>query len=223
MSIVLPRLPYANNALEPYMSQNTLEYHYGKHHKNYVDTLNRLIDGTALEELELEEIMASTLQVKQKIYNNAAQAWNHEFFWNCLTPRADEPSKELQNIFVENFSSFDQFKEEFEEQANEQFGSGWAWLVKDVNGNLKIRSLPEAGNPLIEFNEIPLLTCDVWEHAYYLDYKNERSKYLRKFWHLVNWDFVEGNLSHKVELYEGTPAATKDDFPLHETIVSSDT
>lgn len=197
MAIEFPKLPYALEALEPQMSKRTLEFHYGKHHKKYVDTLNELIKGTEFDQKSLEEILEASVGKKQKIYNNAAQAWNHTFFWNCLIPSGRKPSEDLTNTIAKSFGSLDEFKSEFETMAKDLFGSGWAWLVKDKQGLLKIRTLGNAGNPLAEFGETPLLTCDVWEHAYYLDYQNERPKFLKNFWDLVNWEFVEASLEQE--------------------------
>jgi len=199
MAIELPNLPYSTNALEPQISRQTLEFHYGKHHKHYVETLNELIQGTSLDRKNLEEIMSSTVGKKQKLYNNAAQTWNHTFFWNCMVTSGRKPSTELTKTIEKNFGSFDDFKNEFATEAKDLFGSGWTWLVKDKRGKLKIRSLGNAGNPLAEFGDTPLLTCDVWEHAYYLDYKNERPKFLEHFWKIINWEFVEANLEQASE------------------------
>ncbi len=194
MSIQLPILPYSLDALEPQISREALEVHYKKHHQNYVDTLNELIRGTSLEDKSLEEIMFLSFERKQKIHNNACQVWNHTFFWNCLIPSGHEPSKNLTEVIEENFGTVEDLKNEFATAAKALFGSGWVWLVKDKWGKLKVRSLGNAGNPLVDLGEIPLLTCDVWEHAYYLDYKNERAKFLENFWEIVNWEFVEDNL-----------------------------
>ncbi len=199
MAIRLPNLPYAMDALEPYMSKQTLAFHYGKHHKKYVETLNDLIKGTSLDRKSLEEIMMATLSKKNKIYNNAAQAWNHTFFWNCLEGKGQKPSTELTKTIKKSFGSLGDFKNEFATEAKDLFGSGWTWLVKDKKGKLKIRSLSNAGNPLVECGETPLLTCDVWEHAYYLDYQNERPKFLENFWKIVNWDFLASNLEEDAE------------------------
>lgn len=199
MAIEFPPLPFAKDALEPHMSQKTLEFHYGKHHKKYVDTTNELIKGTPLDKKTLEEIMIASANKQKKLYNNAAQAWNHEFFWNCLTGDTNDPSAELKAEIEKNWESFAEFKTDFTNQAKALFGSGWVWLVKDKKGQIKIRCLPDAGNPLAENKEVPLLTCDVWEHAYYLDYQNERPKFLDGFWKLVNWEFVEANLNQGLE------------------------
>lgn len=197
MAITLPPLPFESNALEPFMSKRTLDFHHGKHHKKYVDTTNELIQGTAFENASLEAIMLASAAGGGKLFNNSAQAWNHGFFWNCLTPPDRGPSANLEKIIERNFGSLDAFKKEFTDKGKEQFGSGWAWLVKDTRGRLAVRALGNAGNPLVE-DEVPLLTCDVWEHAYYLDYQNERPDYLENFWRIVNWEFVEANLDSAI-------------------------
>ncbi|HRX21515.1 MAG TPA: Fe-Mn family superoxide dismutase [Syntrophomonadaceae bacterium] len=187
----LPALPYSNDALEPVISKETIEYHYGKHHQTYVTNLNKLIVGTEFENLPLEEIIKKS---SGGIFNNAAQVYNHTFYWNCLAPKAGgEPAGKLAEAINEAFGSFDAFKEKFSATAVGTFGSGWAWLVKNADGKLEIISTSNAGNPLTE-NKKPLLTCDVWEHAYYIDYRNARARYVEKFWNLVNWDFVASNL-----------------------------
>jgi Fe-Mn family superoxide dismutase len=187
----LPELPYAKDALTPGISAETIEYHYGKHHKAYVDNLNKLIPGTEFEKMSLEEIVK---KASGGIFNNAAQDWNHSFYWNCLSPKAGgEPAGALANAINKNFGSFAQFKEKFSNTAVTTFGSGWAWLVKNSDGTLSIESSSNAGNPLKDGKKA-LLTCDVWEHAYYIDYRNARAKYIEAFWNLVNWKFVEQNL-----------------------------
>ncbi|MDD3852375.1 MAG: Fe-Mn family superoxide dismutase [Syntrophomonadaceae bacterium] len=187
----LPALPFAQDALEPIISKETLEYHYGKHHLAYVTNLNKLIVGTEFENMSLEEII---LKSSGAIFNNAAQVFNHTFYWNCLAPKAGgEPSGKLADEINQAFGSFAGFKEKFTQTAVGTFGSGWAWLVKDRDGKLAIISTSNAGNPLTDGKE-PLLTCDVWEHAYYIDYRNARPTYVEKFWDLVNWDFVASNL-----------------------------
>ncbi|TDU28306.1 Fe-Mn family superoxide dismutase [Panacagrimonas perspica] len=190
MALTLPELPYAKNALAPHMSAETLEFHHDKHHKKYVDTANKLIAGTEFEKMEIEEIIRRS---SGKIFNNVAQAWNHAFFWNCLTPDQKSPSEKLAEALKKSFGSVDEFKSSFSKTATEAFGSGWAWLVKDTDGSLKIISTSNADTP-IKGDQKPLLTCDVWEHAYYIDYRNERPKYLEHFWNIVNWDFVGKNL-----------------------------
>lgn len=186
----LPPLPYSNDALEPVISKETIEYHYGKHHQTYVTNLNKLIVGTEFENLTLEEIIRKS---SGGIFNNAAQIFNHSFYWNCLAPRAGgEPSGKLADAINEAFGSFAAFKDKFSAAAVGTFGSGWAWLVKNADGKLEIVTTSNAGNPMTE-NKKPLLTCDVWEHAYYIDYRNARASYVEKYWELVNWDFVESN------------------------------
>jgi len=188
----LPELPYAKDALAPNISAETLEYHYGKHHKTYVDNLNKLIPGTEFENMNLEEIVK---KASGGIFNNAAQIWNHTFYWNCLSPKGGgEPSGAIANTLIENFGSFEQFKEKFTNAAVTLFGSGWTWLVKNQDGSLAIEATSNAGNPLKDGKKL-LLTCDVWEHAYYIDYRNARAKYIEAFWKLVDWEFVARNLS----------------------------
>jgi Fe-Mn family superoxide dismutase len=188
----LPDLPYAKEALAPNISAETLEYHYGKHHRTYVDNLNKLITGTEFEKMSLEEVIK---KASGGIFNNAAQVWNHTFYWNCLSPKGGgEPSGAIATAVTKNFGSFAQFKEKFTNAAVTLFGSGWAWLVRNPDGSLVIEATSNAGNPLKDGKK-PLITCDVWEHAYYIDYRNARAKYLDAFWNLVNWDFVEKNLT----------------------------
>lgn len=187
----LPELPYSMDALEPIISKETLEYHYGKHHQAYVNNLNKLISGTEFEDMSLEDIIVKS---SDGIFNNAAQVFNHTFYWNCMSPDGGgEPEGKLLEAINDSFGSFSEFKEKFAETATGTFGSGWAWLVKDENDKLEIVSKSNAGNPLTD-GQTPLLTCDVWEHAYYIDYRNARPKYVEKFWDLVNWDFVASNL-----------------------------
>lgn len=186
----LPELPYAKDALVPYISAETIEYHYGKHHATYVTNLNKLIPGTEFENLVLEEIIK---RATGGIFNNAAQVWNHTFYWHCLAPNADsEPGGTLAGAIKLAFGSFAAFKEKFTATAVGTFGSGWAWLVKNPDGTLGIESTSNAGNPMTAGKK-PLLTCDVWEHAYYIDYRNARPKYVEAFWNLVNWKFVAEN------------------------------
>ena len=187
MSIELPALPYEKNALEPHISAETLEYHYGKHHKAYVDNLNKLIAGTEFENMALEDIIR---KAQGGMFNNAAQVWNHTFYWNCLSPKGGgEPSGKLGEAITKTFGSFTAFKEEFSKTAIGTFGSGWAWLVQRPDGAVALVSTSNAATPLTG-NDKPLLTCDVWEHAYYIDYRNARPKYVEAFWNLVNWEFV---------------------------------
>lgn len=192
MAFQLPNLPYAIDALAPHISKETLEYHYGKHHKAYVDNLNKLVDGTPDAKKSLEDLIKNS---KGGIFNNAAQVWNHTFYWNCLTPKGGgEPSGQLANAIAKTFKSFATFKEEFSKTAATTFGSGWAWLVKNGDGKLEIVSTSNAGNPITD-NKKPLLTCDVWEHAYYIDYRNARPKYIENFWNLINWKFAEAEFN----------------------------
>lgn len=187
MSFELPSLPYELDALAPHISRETLEYHYGKHHQTYVDNLNKLVPGTQFADMQLDEIIKKS---SGGIFNNAAQIWNHTFYWHCLAPNSGgEPSGELAAAIKHSFGSFEQFKEKFSQAAITTFGSGWAWLVKEDDGSLAITSTANAGTPMTQ-NLTALLTCDVWEHAYYIDYRNARPKYVEHFWHLVNWDFV---------------------------------
>lgn len=196
MPISLPELPYAMDALEPHMSRGTLEFHHGKHHKSYVDKTNKLIDGTKLENAMLEEIMRATADDENQVdlFNNAAQVWNHNFFWNCMTPGGGKLTDgKLTGLLQDEFGSLNGFNTAFQEAATGRFGSGWAWLVYK-NGNLQIMSTANADNPM-QLGLTPLLTCDVWEHAYYLDYQNARAKFVETFLeHLVNWPFVEKRL-----------------------------
>jgi len=186
----LPKLPYDMSALEPHISRETLEYHYGKHHQAYVTNLNNLVVGTPFEGKSLEEIIKSSTG---GIFNNAAQVWNHTFYWHCLSPKGgNEPSGTLADSIKKSFGTFDAFKEQFTKTAIGTFGSGWAWLVENPDKNLEIISTSNAATPMTE-NKKALLTCDVWEHAYYIDYRNARPKYLDAFWKLVNWEFVNAN------------------------------
>ncbi len=188
----LPQLPYSMDGLSPLISAETLEYHYGKHHKTYVDNLNRLIKGTEYESMPLEDIIKRS---SGGVFNNAAQVWNHTFYWHCLAPGGGgEPGGELGRAIEAGFGSFENFKDEFSKAAVGLFGSGWVWLVKGSNGKLSIEPESNAGNPLTKGLK-PLLTCDVWEHAYYIDYRNARPGYIEAFWKLVNWEFVETNLT----------------------------
>jgi Fe-Mn family superoxide dismutase len=191
MKHVLMTLPYTLDALEPMMSKETLEFHYGKHHQTYVNKLNELIENTKYQDLSLVDIIASS---EGGIFNNAAQVYNHDFFWKGLTPNQKAISSKLESVINENFTSIEEFKKEFTAKAVGHFGSGWAWLVQDENKKLKIVSTVNAQTPLAD-NLKPLLVCDVWEHAYYIDVRNARPAYLENFWKLVNWDFVEENLA----------------------------
>ncbi|HEB92443.1 MAG TPA: superoxide dismutase [Fe] [Gammaproteobacteria bacterium] len=192
MAHELPALPYAQDALEPHISAETLEYHYGKHHQTYVTNLNKLIEGTEFADASLEDII---MKASGGLFNNAAQVWNHTFYWNCLAPNAGgTPSGDLATAIGSTFGSFDEFKQKFATACATNFGSGWTWLVKNSDGSLEIVNTSNAGSPLTA-GQTPLLTCDVWEHAYYIDYRNARPKYVEHFWNLVNWDFVANNFA----------------------------
>lgn len=187
----LMKLPYELNALEPQMSKETLEFHYGKHHQTYVTKLNGLIEGTKYENLSLIEIIKDS---EGGVFNNAAQVYNHDFFWNGLTPNGSAIPTDVESALTETFGSVDGFKEEFTNAAVNNFGSGWTWLVKNKEGKLEIVSTSNACTPITD-ELTPLLTCDVWEHAYYIDVRNARPAYLENFWALVNWNFVAENLA----------------------------
>jgi len=187
----LPPLPYALDALQPQISKETLEFHYGKHHQTYVTNLNNLIKGTEFESLQLEDIVKKS---SAGIFNNAAQIWNHTFYWNSLAPKAGgKPAGAVAAAIDKKWNSFDAFKEAFTKSAVGNFGSGWTWLVRKPDGGLDIVNTSNAATPLTTADK-PLLTCDVWEHAYYIDYRNRRPDYLGAFWNLVNWDFAARNL-----------------------------
>jgi Fe-Mn family superoxide dismutase len=190
MTYELPALPYAKDALAPVISAETIDYHYGKHHQAYVTNLNNLVPGTEHEGKSLEELIHST---SGGLFNNAAQVWNHTFYWNGLSPDGGgEPAGAVGDAIVHAFGSFDAFKEQFIKSAIGNFGSGWTWLVKNADGDLEIVNTDDAETPLTD-GKTPLLTIDVWEHAYYIDYRNARPKYLDEIWKIVNWDFVEAN------------------------------
>jgi len=196
MAFELPSLPYAEDALEPHISARTLSFHHGKHHQGYVNNLNNLVAGTDLENKPLKEIIRATADdpSKKGVFNNAAQVWNHTFFWNCMTPGGGgRPTGELASMIEQSFGGYDQFAEQFKSTSVGRFGSGWGWLVSD-NGQLKVVNTLNADNPLTA-NQVPLLTVDVWEHAYYLDYQNRRPDFVQAFMDsLINWDFVAQNL-----------------------------
>ncbi|OGT27079.1 MAG: superoxide dismutase [Gammaproteobacteria bacterium RIFCSPLOWO2_02_FULL_42_14] len=190
MTFELPALPYAMDALTPRISKETVEYHYGKHHRAYVTNLNNLIPGSGFENKSLEEIIKNA---RGPIFNNAAQIWNHTFYWHSLSPNGGgEPTGTLAAAIEKTFGSFEKFKETFTKSALTLFGSGWAWLVKKPSGELEIVQTGNAGTPITD-DKKPLFTCDVWEHAYYIDTRNDRSAYLKNFWELVNWDFAVQN------------------------------
>jgi Fe-Mn family superoxide dismutase len=191
MAFELPALPYSRDALAPHISNETIEYHYGKHHQTYVTNLNKLVEGTPWAGKSLEEIVRGA---EGGLFNNAAQVWNHTFYWNGLSPKGGgQPTGKLAEAIARDLGGFEKFKADFTSAAATHFGSGWAWLVKDDAGKLSIVATSNAGNPLRD-GKTPLLTCDVWEHAYYVDYRNARPKYVEAFWNLVDWSFVEKNL-----------------------------
>jgi len=192
MAHTLPDLPYAMDALQPHISTETLEYHYGKHHRTYVDKLNGLIEGTEFADASLEDVIRKS---SGGMFNNAAQVWNHTFYWHCLSPNGGgRPEGDLAKAIDEAFGSYEDFQKQFTDKAVTLFGSGWAWLVKKPDGKLDIVQTGNAETPLTGADK-PLMTCDVWEHAYYIDYRNARPKYLEAFWQLVNWDFVAKNFA----------------------------
>jgi superoxide dismutase, Fe-Mn family len=191
MSFELPALPFESNALEPHISAETLSFHHGKHHATYVTNLNNLVPGTEFEGKSLEEIITSA--PAGGVFNNAAQIWNHTFYWNSLSPNGGGvPTGALADAINKAFGSFDEFKAKFSTSAATNFGSGWTWLVKNADGSVEIVNTSNAGCPLTD-GKTPLLTCDVWEHAYYVDYRNARPKYVEAFWNLANWEFAAQN------------------------------
>lgn len=192
MAFELPALPYAQDALAPHISAETLEYHYGKHHKTYVDKLNGMIPGTEFEGKTLEEIIKTS---SGPVFNNAAQIWNHTFYWNCLSPNGGgAPEGAVADAINAAFGSFEAFQAQLNDKAVNNFGSSWTWLVKNADGSLEIVNTSNAGTPMTE-GQTALLTVDLWEHAYYIDYRNARPAYLDAFWKLVNWEFVAQNLA----------------------------
>lgn len=195
MQHILPSLPYALDALEPYISRETLEYHHGKHHQTYVDNLNRLIVDTEFADMSLEDIIRHS---SGGIFNNAAQIWNHTFYFASLgAPGHDIPSQELYRAIERVWGSFELFVETFTKEALANFGSGWTWLVKNAGGTLEILNTPNAETPLTSPEYMPLLTCDIWEHAYYIDVRNARAKYLENFWKVVDWNVVSDRFTQK--------------------------
>lgn len=193
MAFELPALPYAMDALKPHLSAETLEYHHGKHHAAYVNNLNNLTKGTPNESKSLEDIIKTA--PSGGLFNNAAQHFNHSFYWKSLAAKAGGPPKgAVADAIKSGFGSFDEFKKKFTEAATTHFGSGWAWLVRKPDGSLAIEATHDAGTPLTSGNK-PILTCDVWEHAYYIDYRNARPRYIEAFWNLVNWEFANDNLA----------------------------
>jgi len=192
MAFELPNLPYATDALAPSISKETLEFHHGKHHATYVTNLNNLIKGSKFENSSLDEIMKNA--GAGPLFNNAAQHYNHSFYWTSLSPRGGgEPGGKLGDALKKAFGDFDSFKKKFTDTAVTHFGSGWAWLVLGADGSLAVEATHDADTPVVH-GKTPLLTCDVWEHAYYIDYRNARAKYVEAFWNIVNWDFAASNL-----------------------------
>ncbi|HEX4938203.1 MAG TPA: Fe-Mn family superoxide dismutase [Candidatus Kapabacteria bacterium] len=193
MAFTLPELPYAKDALAPHISAETLEFHHGKHHNAYVTNLNNLIPGTEFEGKSLEDIIKTS---SGGVFNNAAQIWNHTFYWHSLSPKGGgAPKGAVADAITKTWGSFDKFKEEFNKMAVGNFGSSWTWLVKKADGSLAIVNTSNAGTPITEKGVTPLITVDLWEHAYYIDFRNLRPKYLEAFWALVNWDFANANLA----------------------------
>ena len=196
MKFQLPPLAYAHNALEPYVSAETLKYHHDVHHKNYVTKLNELVKGTQWESASLEDIVRNS---SGEIFNNAGQVWNHSFYWKCLSPQGGGvPEGRIGREIVSEFDTFDAFQRQFAHAAESRFGSGWVWLVCNGDGKLEVMSTGNAETPLTAGLR-PLLTCDVWEHAYYIDYRNSRKNYLEAFWNILNWNFAEENLARELE------------------------
>jgi Fe-Mn family superoxide dismutase len=192
MSFELPTLPYERNALEPHISAETLDFHYGKHHQTYVTKLNGMVPGTEFEGKSLEDVIKSS---SGGVFNNAAQIWNHSFYWNCLSPNGGGvASGALGDAITAKWGSYEKFVADFSDKAVNNFGSSWTWLVKNAAGELEIVNTSNAGCPITD-GVTPLLTCDLWEHAYYIDYRNARPKYLEAFWNLVNWDFAASNFA----------------------------
>ncbi|HLS42457.1 MAG TPA: superoxide dismutase [Fe] [Paenalcaligenes sp.] len=192
MAFTLPALPYELTALEPHISKETLEFHYGKHHQTYVTNLNNMVAGTEFEGASLEDVVKKS---SGGVFNNAAQVWNHTFYWNSLSPNGGgEPTGALADAINAKWGSFDAFKDAFNKSAAGNFGSGWTWLVKKADGSVDIVNTSNAATPLTT-DDVALLTCDVWEHAYYIDYRNARPKYLENFWNLANWEFAASNFA----------------------------
>lgn len=193
MAFELPALPYAKDALEPHISAETLDFHHGKHHNAYLTKLNELVPGSEFEGKSLEDIIKTS---KGVLFNQAAQVWNHTFYWNSLSPNGGgAPTGELAAAIDKAFGSFDEFKTAFNGKAVGNFGSGWTWLVKNTDGSLEIVNTDDADTPIAREGQTPLFTADVWEHAYYIDYRNARPKYLEGFWNLVNWEFAAANFA----------------------------
>jgi Fe-Mn family superoxide dismutase len=198
MTLKLPKLQYAEDALEPHISRDTIKYHYGKHTKKYFDTANELIKGTVYQNKPLEDLINKDTMSRMgsKLFNNVCQAYNHSFYWDCLTPEksSGKPSEELHSTIQDEFGSFELFQDQFLEKSGSFFGSGWTWFIYN-NGKLQIKTMPNAGCPLTTPNQIPLLVCDLWEHSYLYDpnYVADRKGYVAGFWNVINWNFVNNN------------------------------
>ncbi len=195
IDLLLPELPYDKNALAPLITEETFDYHYGKHHAAYVKNLNDIIKDSELQEKSVEElILIGNNKQDAGLFNNAAQHWNHSFFWHCLSPNSGgQPTGAIKDLILRDFNSFENFKDQFSTTATKLFGAGWAWLAQDDAGKLEIIPMKDAHTPLTE-SKTPILTLDVWEHAYYIDYRNARPKFVESFWELINWDFANENL-----------------------------
>ena len=195
IDLLLPELPYDKNALAPLITEETFDYHYGKHHAAYVKNLNDIIKDSELQEKSVEElILIGNNKQDAGLFNNAAQHWNHSFFWHCLSPNSGgQPTGAIKDLILRDFNSFENFKDQFSTTATKLFGAGWAWLAEDEAGKLEIIPMKDAHTPLTE-SKTPILTLDVWEHAYYIDYRNARPKFVESFWELINWDFANENL-----------------------------
>ena len=197
MTFKLPKLPYELDALQPHISKETLEYHYGKHHQKYVDTLNQLIEGRPEEKKSLEEIIIESKQ--GKLFNQAAQTWNHTVYWHCMSPNGGGvPKGKMAEVINESFGSYESFKKEFSDKAAALFGSGWTWLIRNDKGKYEIVQTGDADTP-VRTGQKAILTCDVWEHAYYIDYRNARPKYIEAWWNTINWEFAEANIQGVAE------------------------
>ncbi|MBN8538173.1 MAG: superoxide dismutase [Deltaproteobacteria bacterium] len=199
-------LPFETNALEPYISARTMTFHHDKHYKKYIETLNVLMAKSVLSYDSLKETLIKSHDIDIAIYQNAAQAWNHEFYWKCLSPAKLQPTNKVLETLEEQFGSVQEFKENFNQAALTLFGSGWVWVIGNMNGDIEIKGLENAENPLTS-GQVPLLVCDVWEHAYYLDYQNDRTKYMSQFWEILNWKFFEKNIvaskTHNIHTLKG--------------------
>lgn len=201
MTFELPKLAYAEDALEPYISADVVKYHYGKHTKKYFDVANELAKGTVFETKSLDHVISkdSVIKMGTALFNNVSQAWNHAFYWQCLCPakESSDPSKQLVDAIISQYQTFEKFKEEFDNKSIKFFGSGWTWVVWKDN-RIQIKTTSNAGSPLTEQNSIPLLTCDLWEHAHYLQYPADRTAYIKAFWKVINWKFVNDNYAGAV-------------------------